>query len=124
MARPFPHWRIFALGALACAFLVPPASAETRMWIKNEGGMRRTCPSMECGAVGRFFPGESVLVYESADGWSRVSTYYSAGCFDGRSAYVESGPSGCEARNGIKDGEFAEWTLSEQLSPVAPDRSG
>jgi len=101
-----------ALAALATV----PASAETRMWIKGDGGIRRTCPSMECGAVGRFFPGESVLVYESVDGWSRVSLYYSAGRFDGLSAYVEAGPSNCLPENGIRDGEFAEWTLSETLS--------
>ena len=124
MPRISPYWRVLALYALAWIFTVPPAIAETRMWIKEEGGIRRTCPSMKCGTVGRFFPGESVLVYESVDGWSRVSIYYSAGCFDGRSAYVEEGPDRCLPENGIKDGEFAEWTLSDTLSSIEADKTG
>src|SRR5690606_5773958 len=113
-----------ALFAAATALATAQASAETRMWIKGDGVIRRTCPSMECGAVGRFFSGESVLVYESVDGWSCVSLYYSAGCFDGRSAYVEAGPSGCLPENGIRDGEFAEWTLSEKLSSTEGGEPG
>ena len=124
MPRISPYWRVLALYALAWIFTVPPAIAETRMWIKKDGGIRRTCPSMACGTVGRFFPGESVLVYESVDGWSRVSIYYSAGCFDGRSAYVEEGPDRCLPENGIKDGEFAEWTLSDTLSSIEADKTG
>lgn len=124
MARSFPQWRVIALCALACDFTIPPASAENRMWIKADGGIRRTCPSMKCGMVGRFFPGESVIVYERVDGWSRVSIYYSAGCFDGQSLYVETGPSHCLPENGIRDGEFAEWTLSDKLSSTEIDEAG
>ena len=47
--------------------------------------------------------------YETAKGWVRVSPYYTAGCHDGRSAFVQSGPADCTVRNGIKGGEFAEW---------------
>jgi hypothetical protein len=101
-----------------------PALAEMRMSVRTDDGIRRTCPSMECGTIGRFYPGESVIVYESADGWSRVSRYYSAGCYEGRSAYVETGESECTAENGIRDGEFAEWMRSDSLASEDGDRAG
>jgi len=97
-------------------------AAETRMRIDTDASKRRTCPSMECGIVGRFFFNESVPVYETANGWSRVSIYYSAGCSGGHSALVDSGRSLCEASNGITNGEFAEWVKSEFLA-AQPDAS-
>jgi hypothetical protein len=91
-------------------------AADTRMRIDTDTSKRRTCPSTECGVVGRFFLNESVPVYETVDGWSRVSIYYSAACSSGHSALVDSGPSRCEAANGITNGEFAEWVKSEFLT--------
>jgi hypothetical protein len=113
-----PILRLLALAAVAGALPVPAATQE-RMAIQVEDVKRRTCPSMECGVIGRFFSGESVPVYESRNGWSRVSGYYSAGCHDGRSAFVELGPSACTEANGIVRGEFAEWVRSEFLTHEA-----
>ena len=110
--------RLLAFAAIACALLAP-AAAEERMVIHADDVKRRTCPSEQCGIVGRFFSGESVVVYESADGWSRVSRYYTAGCHDGRSAFVEVGHSECTKANGIVQGEFAEWVRSAFLEEEA-----
>ena len=111
------RWSI-AFAAIAGALLVP-AAAQERMVINVDDVQRRTCPSVECGVVGRFFFGESVPVFETLNGWSRVSGYYSAGCNDGRSAFVERGPSDCTETNGIVRGEFAEWVKSEFLAQEA-----
>ncbi len=110
--------RALALAAMASSLLTP-ALAQERMVIHTDDAKRRTCPSEECGIIGRFFSGESVLVYESANGWSRVSRYYTAGCHDGRSAFVEVGHSECTKANGIVQGEFAEWVKSAFLAADA-----
>ena len=107
--------RPLTLVTIACVLLVP-AKAQQRMVIHADDVKRRTCPSVECGVIGRFFFGESVPVYESLSGWSRVSSYYSAGCHEGRSAFVERGPSACTEANGIVRGELAEWVRSEFLA--------
>jgi hypothetical protein len=52
--------------------------------------------------------GESVPVYESVNGWSQVSRYYSAGCYEGRSAFVQRGADECTEANGIVRGELGE----------------
>ena len=57
--------------AVACGLLAPAAAAEERMVIHSDDAKRRTCPSEQCGIIGRFFSGESVVVYESADGGIR-----------------------------------------------------
>lgn len=114
---------IWAAAMLMAAGTLAPAIAQTRMSVIDENNFRRTCPSLECGAVGRFYSGESIVVYETADGWSRVSEYYTAGCFDGRSVYVESGSDACTAANGIRQGELAEWIRTEFLAK-APDIAG
>ena len=106
--------------AVACGLLAPaPAAAEERMVIHSDDAKRRTCPSEQCGVIGRFFSGESVVVYESADGWSRVSRYYTAGCHEGRSAFVEIGHNECTKANGIEQGEFAEWVKTDFLAAEA-----
>src|SRR5690606_14712275 len=96
-----PRW--LAATAIASSLLAA-AAAEERMVIHSDEAKRRTCPSERCGVIGRFFSGESVMVYESADGWSRVSRYYTAGCHDGRSAFVELGQNECTKDNGIEQG--------------------
>lgn len=115
--------RALAFAVIACGLLSPallaPAAAQERMAIHTDEAKRRTCPSEECGIIGRFFSGESVLVYESANGWSRVSRYYTAGCHDGRSAFVEVGHNECTKANGIVQGEFAEWVKSAFLAEEA-----
>jgi hypothetical protein len=112
-----------ALGSLALFLAVLPADAQRRMWIDSESNKRRTCPSIECGVVGRFFIGESVTVYRTVNGWSQVSGYYSAGCNDGRSAFVDSGRRDCTKENGIDKGEFAEWVRSDFLTAESPSDS-
>ena len=107
-------WQL-TLVATACALLVP-VKAQERMVVHVDDVYRMTCPSTECGVIGRFYFGESVPVHESLNGWSRVSGYYSAGCHDGRSAFVERGPSACTEANGIVGGEFAEWIRSDSLA--------
>lgn len=93
-----------------------PTLADMRKWVAIEDLKRYTCPSTKCGVVGRFFFGESLLVFETRDGWSRVTHYKSAACFDGKSIFVEAGPDTCSQENGIVQGEFAEWVQSEFLA--------
>ena len=118
----------FVSGCVVCMLVavagVTPVNAESRMWIDSDASKRRTCPSFECGIIGRFFFRETVVVYETEDGWSRVSEYYSAGCSDGRSAFVDSGRDDCAESNGIRNGEFAEWVRTDFLAATRPDNPG
>ncbi|MBL0933874.1 MAG: hypothetical protein IBJ07_03895 [Rhizobiaceae bacterium] len=118
MKRTSKSGRI-AMAMLVAAAGIAPAAAQSRMSVSNEDNLRRTCPSLECGAIGRFYAGESIVVYETVEGWSRVSEYYTAGCFDGRSLFVESGLDACTAENGINDGELAEWIRTDFLVKAA-----
>lgn len=97
-----------------------PAAGDTRKWVAVDQLERFTCPSTECGIVGRFFFRESLPVLETKDGWSRVSYYRTAGCFDGKSLYVETGRDECVADNGIVNGKYSEWVLSDFLASEAP----
>lgn len=104
----------------SAAYLGPADAAESRMVVANETIVRRTCPSVECGGVGRFNVGESVVTYETQAGWTRVSPYYTAGCHDGQAAFVQFGPAYCTRQNGIEQGEFAEWVKAEFLKVEQP----
>ncbi|WP_157776566.1 hypothetical protein [Nitratireductor aquibiodomus] len=106
---------------LCCAAFGTSAWAEMRMWVAIDGLKRYTCPSIDCGVTGRFFFGESLLVQEIQGEWSRVTHYKSAGCYEGRSAYVESGPAECSPDNGVIQGEYAEWVKSEFLAEKRPE---
>lgn len=106
---------------LGYASLATFAWAEMRVWVAIDGLRRHTCPSEDCGVTGRFFFGESLLVQEVREGWSRVTHFRSAGCYEGRSAYVESGPDECSVDNGIVQGEYAEWVKSEFLADERPE---
>lgn len=97
------------------------AWADMRMWVAAEGPERHTCPSEACGVTGRFFFRESLYVYETQGAWSRVTHFRSAGCNDGVSAYVETGPNECSAENGIVQGKYAEWIKSEFLAKERPE---
>jgi hypothetical protein len=113
-----------ALCALALnALSAPPSCAQTRMWVGADDLKRHTCPSAECGIVGRLFFRESIIVYQTKDGWSRISGYSTAGCHEGETAFVQSGRSDCSEENGISNGEFAEWVNSESLVAEKPNRS-
>ncbi|MCO6387893.1 hypothetical protein [Aliihoeflea sp. 40Bstr573] len=106
----------WVMATLVVAGGIAPAASQSRMSVTDENNFRRTCPSLECGSIGRFYEGESIVVYETINGWSRVSEYYTAGCFDGRSIYVESGSDACTAENGIRQGELAEWIRTDFLA--------
>lgn len=110
-----------ALALNVCSIL--PSGAQTRMWVGVDDLGRHSCPSIECGIVGRLFFRESVLVYQTNDGWARISGYSTAGCHEGKAAFVQSGRKDCSKENGISNGEFAEWVESRKLTAVKPDRS-
>jgi hypothetical protein len=118
----------FILGAVAAIIAsISPASADSRKWVAVDDLRRYTCPSVKCGVVGRFFFRETLQIFEAADGWSRISNYKTAGCFDGKSLYVETGPSDCSAENGVANGKFAEWVKSKFLvsePPIEPMKRG
>ncbi|MCO6392721.1 hypothetical protein GTW25_16975 [Aliihoeflea aestuarii] len=118
MVKFMPGTISMTLAMLVSIATALPAGAQSRMSVTDDANVRRTCPSLECGVVGRFHLGESIVVYESVDGWSRVSEYYTAGCFDGHAAFVDSGSDACTAENGIRNGELAEWIRSDFLSTV------
>ncbi len=105
------------------AGLVSSASAETKMWVTADAVNRRTCPSEECGVVGKLFFREAAVVYEMSEGWGRISDRYDASCAAGRSKYVDSGNTACLESNGIKDGRFAEW-VSMQSAGAAKQMPG
>lgn len=97
------------------------ARADMRMWVAADRLQRHTCPSETCGVTGRFFFRESLYVHETLGGWSRVTHFRSAGCNEGVSAYVETGPKECSAENGIVQGKYAEWVKSEFLAKERPE---
>jgi hypothetical protein len=105
-----------AAAAMTFAASSVAAAAELRMTVASDSIVRRTCPSVDCGGIGRFNVGESVVSYETEKGWVRVSPYYTAACYDGQSAFVQVGPAECTPSNGIKGGEFAEWVRSDFLT--------
>lgn len=102
------------ISCLGTILFVTAGFAEGRMSVTKEG-FRRTCPSAKCGSIGKFYEGESLFTFETVDGWTRVSPYFSAGCTDGKSPCVQSGPAECVPENGIRRGEFAEWIRKELL---------
>lgn len=115
--------RIF-FAVFVAATTVTSAAAETQMWVAVDGANRRTCPSTECGAVGKLFFREAATVYEIRSGWGRVSRYYDASCIGGRSQYVDAGPSDCASENGIVDGQLAEWIRLDLLAKARPADPG
>lgn len=90
------------------------------MWVTVDRANRRTCPSIECGVVGRLYFRESATVIETKNGWGRITKYYDASCSGGRSEYVDSGKAECTSDNGIVDGQFAEWVKMDLLSDARP----
>lgn len=112
-----------AIGLAAVVAGTPSsATADSRMWVAVDDLKRYTCPSPKCGIVGRFFFRETIPVIETSNGWTRVSQPKTAGCYDGNSLYVESGPDDCTPQNGIKEGEFSEWVRSKFLVEVPPSK--
>ncbi len=112
--------KILLLSATAAVAFTVPAVAQTQMWTSVDSAHRRTCPSTQCGSVGTLFYRESAKVFETRNGWSRVSRYYDAACSGGRSAYVDSGNADCTTTNGIEGGQLAEWVRSDLLTAQRP----
>ncbi|MBC7281968.1 hypothetical protein [Hoeflea sp.] len=104
--------------------IIAPVFADTQMWVAVDIANRRTCPSTDCGVVGKLFFRESAKVAETVNGWARVSRYYDAACSGGRSAYVEAGRMDCTSQNGINDGQFAEWIRLDMLAQSRPADPG
>ena len=113
-------WSVGILGLVALFALASQSPAQSRKWVAVEDMQRHTCPSQHCGVVGYFFLRETVPVFVTVDGWSRVSVEKTAGCYDGHSIYVEKGPDECSTENGIKQGDFFEWVRSEYLADSRP----
>jgi hypothetical protein len=101
-----------------------PVKAGDRMWAAKGDLKRYTCPSLNCGIVGNLYFRESIPVLESANGWTRISRYKTAGCYQDKSAFVQSGRSDCSKENGISNGKFAEWVRSQFLTEEKPTTSG
>lgn len=115
-------WSTGVVGLVALFALAPQSSAQSHKWVAVEDIQRHTCPSEGCGVVGFFFFRETVPVFETTDGWSRVSVEKTAGCYDGHSLFVEKGPDECSTENGIEQGEFFEWVRSEYLAESRPSK--
>lgn len=96
------------------------AENDGKLWVTEQYADRHTCPSEDCGVVGRLFFREAAEPMEEKDGWVRVSKYYDASCVSGRSEYVDEGASECRESNGIVDGQFAEWIKKTKLSEERP----
>jgi hypothetical protein len=119
--------KIPAIPFVAASILSAPtsAAADDAMWVAaGDGAGRHTCPSIECGVVGRLLYREGATVLEVKNGWGRVSRHYNASCVGGRSEYVDHGRSDCVPENGIENGRFAEWVQLNQLSAQRPADPG
>jgi hypothetical protein len=91
------------------ALAVPDtALAPTPKWVTADGLERRSCAAKTCGIIGRLDRGQQVTVLEEYAGWARITDYQRARCKGGRLTGVLAGNYGCDERNGIIDGQFAE----------------
>lgn len=91
-----------------------------KLWVTTQYADRHSCPSEECGIVGRLFFREAATPMEAKDGWVRVTKVYDASCQNGESQYVDKGNAACTTANGITNGQFAEWVKESQLSVARP----
>ncbi len=105
------------LAYMPMAFAQEPAG--TQMWVTTDRADRRTCPSAKCGTVGNLFYRESAEVFETKNGWARVTKYYPAYCTVGR-LDVKSGNADCSPTNGVRDGNMAQWVRLDSLSRNRP----
>lgn len=110
----------FTLIALVLLTIPIPTLASESYWNTVDRLNRRTCPSTQCGVVGRLFFREGATVYEVRNGWARITPAYNASCKNGHSEYVDSGNSACLASNGIQGGKFSEWVAFKYLSKNRP----
>jgi len=120
---------VVAFGLASCGSPSKPTEEATgsindasgnNLWVTKQRVDRHSCPSNECGIVGQLFFREAAPPLEQKAGWVRITKYYDASCVGGKSKYVDRGNARCEARNGIVDGNFAEWIRAEDVSPDRP----
>jgi len=120
---------VSALFASACsdaasdARAAAPARASEALeqrWVTAERLNRRTCPSTDCGVVGKLFHREAVRVHEERDGWVRVTRPYGAMCVNGKIGIVDTGEAACTEANGVEAGMMAEWVSAAYLSAARP----
>jgi len=114
----------FALGLSIYATLQAlsvGAMADNQLWVTTDRTDRHTCPSIECGVAGRLMFREGVEVLEKKGNWVRITKAYSASCVGGKSEYVKDGNDFCTSANGIKNGKFAEWVQTKDLSGNRPE---
>lgn len=95
-------------------------SEEGKMWVTGERQIRYTCPSKDCGVVGKFYFREGVTVIEEKAGWARITKPYDGACKQNKSRYVDVGNSTCSSDNGFVDGKFSEWVELSGLSATRP----
>jgi len=93
---------------------------EEKMWVTSQYLDRHTCPSKDCGVVGRLMFREGTNVFETQGEWVRITENYNAMCVGGVSEFVDSGNAQCVPQNGITDEQFAEWVLASSLSKDRP----
>lgn len=110
--------------ALAWFLVTSGISHAETMWVTTDTLARHTCPSTQCGMVGKLYFREAVTVFERRDGWARITKPYSASCRNGNSEYVDFGWRACTTENGIKNGRFAEWVVIGSLTSQRPSDAG
>lgn len=102
---------------------VPPTTLDnTRRWVAPERLNLRSCPSSDCGVVGRLNRGAVVKLHETRGEWARISAYYDAQCVEGASLAVISGDWRCVGANGVFSGRLADWVSMRHLSSSDPTR--
>lgn len=106
------------LSAACCS--ATPGFAEATMWVTAERRNIRSCPSEACGLTGWETSGASVDVYETKDGWARISEPQTALCEDGTNVMIDEGDNRCIEENGIADGMMTRWVSLEFLSASEP----
>lgn len=95
-------------------------TSDVKLWVTSDRLKRYTCPSTDCGVVGKYFFREAAFVFEERGEWIRTTKYYTASCKNGLSEFVEEGNAVCVSSNGIENGMFAEWIEKKFLSDVRP----
>jgi len=113
------HARFILLAFIGVATTLPAYASETA-WVTSDRLNRRTCPDTSCGVVGQLFYREGVQIKEERGGWARITKYYDASCYLGKSEYVDAGNATCAPSNGISDGKLAEWVSLKYLAASRP----
>ena len=89
-------------------------------WVAIDEVDKHSCPSLDCGVVGRLSFRDPVTLLERKGGWARISEPRKALCVNGHTRYVVSGDDRCVASNGINGGTYYDWIKEEGLSEQLP----